>query len=95
VVHWNLWLPLVGPLLGFISLQIFETGRRVVIEQTAKREIKGMFSTYVGPELVNKMVDSGRPPQLGGHDDEITAYFSDIQGSPRFPNYSNPVRSSN
>jgi adenylate cyclase len=82
--HWNLWLPLVGPMLGFISLQIFETGRRVVIEQTAKREIKGMFGTYVSPELVDKMIDSGTPPQLGGHDAEITAYFSDIQAFSTF-----------
>ena len=83
-VHWSLWLPLVGPILGFISLQIFETGRRVVIEQQAKREIKGMFGTYVSPELVDKMIDSGTPPQLGGHDAEITAYFSDIQAFSTF-----------
>ncbi len=82
--QWSLWLPLVGPVLGFVSLQIFEVGRRVVIEQRAKQEIKGMFGTYVSPELVNKMIDSGTPPQLGGHDDEITAYFSDIQSFSAF-----------
>jgi adenylate cyclase len=82
--HWSLWLPLVGPLLGFFSLQVFEVGRRVIAEQKAKQEIKGMFGTYVSPALVSKMIDSGTPPQLGGHDDEITAYFSDIQSFSTF-----------
>ncbi len=82
--QWSLWLPLVGPVLGFVSLQVFEVGRRVLAEQKAKQEIKSMFGTYVSPALVSKMIDSGTPPQLGGHDDEITAYFSDIQSFSTF-----------
>jgi adenylate cyclase len=83
-LQWSVWLPLVGPVLGFFSLQVFELGRRVIAEQKAKQEIKGMFGTYVSPALVNKMIDSGTPPQLGGHDAEITAYFSDIQSFSTF-----------
>ncbi len=82
--QWSLWLPFVGPVLGFVSLQVFEVGRRVLVEQKAKQEIKGMFGTYVSPALVTKMIDSGKPPELGGHDDEITAYFSDIQAFSTF-----------
>jgi adenylate cyclase len=82
--RWSLWLPLVGPMIGFVGLQIAELVRRVRVEQQAKKEIKGMFGTYVSPELVNKMIDSGTPPQLGGHDAEITAYFSDIQAFSTF-----------
>jgi adenylate cyclase len=82
--QWSLWLPLVGPVLGFVSLQVFEVGRRVLAEQKAKQEIKGMFGTYVSPALVSKIIDSGKPPELGGHDDEITAYFSDIQAFSTF-----------
>ncbi len=82
--QWSLWLPLVGPVLGFVSLQVFEVGRRVLVEQKAKQEIKGMFGTYVSPALVSKIIDSGKPPELGGHDDEITAYFSDIQAFSTF-----------
>ncbi len=82
--QWSIWLPLVGPVLGFLALQVFEVGRRVIVEQKAKQEIKGMFGTYVSPALVSKMIDSGSPPQLGGHDAEITAYFSDIQSFSTF-----------
>jgi adenylate cyclase len=58
--------------------------RRLLAEQRAKAQIKGMFGTYVSPALVNRMVESGESPQLGGHEDEITAYFSDIQGFSTF-----------
>jgi adenylate cyclase len=77
-------LPLVGPLGGFALLQIFMIGRRVLTEQRAKEQIKGMFGTYVSPQLVTRMIESGEMPQLGGHDAEITAYFSDIQGFSTF-----------
>ncbi|MEI6862626.1 MAG: adenylate/guanylate cyclase domain-containing protein, partial [Verrucomicrobiota bacterium] len=89
---WSLWLPLAGPVLGFVSLQVFEVGRRVIAEQKAKQEIKGMFGTYVSPALVSKMIDSGTPPQLGGHEEEITAYFSDIQAFSSFSEKLTPAR---
>lgn len=72
-------LPVVGPLLGFGTLQVFMIGRRMLVELRAKEQIKGMFGTYVSPELVRRLVAAGKPPELGGHEREITAYFSDIQ----------------
>ena len=57
---------------------------QVVEEQKQKGRIKGMFGAYVAPELVDSMVESGEDPQLGGHDAEITAYFSDIQSFSTF-----------
>jgi len=83
-LHASLWLPVAWPVLGFASAQIFMVGRRVLSEQRAKEQIKGMFGTYVSPELVTRMVESGVSPQLGGHEEEITAYFSDIQGFSTF-----------
>lgn len=78
------WLPIVWPVLGFAALQVYEIVGRLLAEQRAKEQIKGMFGTYVSPALVNRMVESGESPQLGGHEDEITAYFSDIQGFSTF-----------
>lgn len=72
-------VPVVGPLTGFIALQVFMIGRRMLTELRAKEQIKGMFSSYVSPALVSRLVAAGKPPQLGGHAEEITAYFSDIQ----------------
>ncbi len=77
-------VPIVWPVLGFVAAQIYSGGRRVLSEQRAKEQIKGMFGTYISPELVDRMVASGVSPQLGGHEEEITAYFSDIQGYSTF-----------
>ena len=77
-------LPVVGPLLGFAALQAFMIGRRLRAEQRAKDQIKGMFGTYVSPELVNRLVNDDKPPELGGREENITAYFSDIQGYSTF-----------
>ncbi|HYD84819.1 MAG TPA: adenylate/guanylate cyclase domain-containing protein, partial [Opitutus sp.] len=57
---------------------------QLVEEEKQKGRIKGMFGTYVSPQLVERMVESGEDPQLGGHEDEITAYFSDIQSFSSF-----------
>jgi adenylate cyclase len=82
---WGSWLvPLVAPLCGFVGLQFIVIGRRILEEQRAKQEIKGMFGAYLAPQLVDRMVKSGKMPELGGHEEEITAYFSDIQGYSTF-----------
>ena len=83
-IKWSLWLPLAGPVLGFTSLQFVVIGRRVVLEQRARDRVRQMFGTYLSPQLVKRMVESREEPKLGGHKEEITAYFSDIQGFSSF-----------
>jgi adenylate cyclase len=77
-------MPLVFPLIGFVGVQVFMICRQLLREQKAKQQIKGMFGTYVSPDLVNRMIDSGQSPELGGHEENITAYFSDIQAFSSF-----------
>jgi adenylate cyclase len=77
-------VPIVGPVAAFGVLQVFSIGQRVIAEQRQKEQIKGMFGAYLAPALITRMIDSGQMPQLGGHEEEITAYFSDIQGYSTF-----------
>jgi adenylate cyclase len=87
------WLmPTVGPVFGFGSLQIFMVGRRMLSEQRAKEQVKGMFGTYLSPALVSRMVASGEAPRLGGHEEDITSYFSDIQSYSTFSEKLSPAR---
>ena len=86
------WIPWVTPTLGFAGLQFIVIGRRVWQEQKAKQEIKNMFGAYVSPQLVDRLVKAGTPPHLGGHLEEITAYFSDIQGFSSFSEVLPPER---
>ncbi len=65
-------------LLALFVAQIGTVGYEYVHEQKEKKRIKGMFSSYVSPQLVNQMVESGEEPQLGGEDTYMTAFFSDI-----------------
>jgi adenylate cyclase len=74
------WLPWVAPLIGLMLLQGAVMGRRLWLEQKAKQEIKTMFGAYVSPEVVDRLIKADAQPELGGHLEEITAYFSDVQG---------------
>jgi adenylate cyclase len=85
-------IPIVGPVAGFVAVQIWMIGRRMIAEMRAKEQIKGMFGTYVSPELVTRLVAAGRPPELGGHEEEITAFFSDIEGFSSFSEVLSPSR---
>ena len=86
------WFDFVAPITGFVGLQFVVIGRRVIVEQRSKQEIKGMFGAYLAPQLVERMVKSGQMPELGGHSEEITAYFSDIQGYSTFSEKVTPAR---
>jgi adenylate cyclase len=81
---YHLVLPLVAPLGATFTTSFCALIWQVIEEQKQKGRIKGMFGAYVSPQLVHSMVEAGEDPQLGGHDDEITAYFSDIQSFSAF-----------
>ena len=63
----------------------------VVLEQKAKGRIKGMFGSYVSSDLVEQMVESGEEPSLGGEEQQITAYFSDVQSFSAFSELLSPT----
>ncbi|HWA07986.1 MAG TPA: adenylate/guanylate cyclase domain-containing protein [Opitutaceae bacterium] len=88
----NLELPLVAPLGSVFTTSFVSIIWQLIEEERQKGRIKGMFGTYVSPQLVNRMVEAGENPQLGGHEDEITAYFSDIQSFSTFSEKLPPAR---
>lgn len=77
-IQHNILMMLTGPLLAVVVTQIGMVSYEYYIEQKEKRRIKGMFSSYVSPDLVNQMIESGEEPQLGGEETYMTAFFSDI-----------------
>ena len=80
----DLALPLVAPVGSAFTTTLAAMSWQYLREQKAKGRIKGMFGTYLAPAVVDTMIDSGRDPELGGHDAEITPYFSDIQSFSSF-----------
>ena len=80
----HLILPLAAPVGAAFSTGFIATMWQLVQEERQKGRIKNMFGTYLAPELVNQMVEAEADPQLGGHEEIITAYFSDIQSFSTF-----------
>ncbi len=72
------FLHVSGVMISIFLSQIGTVGYEFLNEQREKRRIKGMFSSYVSPRLVDQMIESGEEPQLGGDDTYMTAFFSDI-----------------
>lgn len=76
----HLVIPLIAPMGAAASTVTLGVIYQLLSEEKARGRIKGMFGTYLSPELVNRMVESGEEPKLGGEQVEITAFFSDVQG---------------
>ncbi len=90
--HHQLVLPVVAPLGAVFTTSFAAIGWQLIEEEKQKGRIKGMFGTYVSPQLVENMVDSGEEPQLGGHEADITPYFSDIQAFSSFSEKLSPAQ---
>ena len=71
---------LIAVSVGYISTQSYE----YIVEQREKRRIRGLFSSYVSPAIVEEMVEEGKEPELGGDEIYMTAFFSDIQSFSTF-----------
>ncbi len=80
----QLVLPVATPIGAAFTTSLAAAIFQVLHEQKQRGRIKNMFGTYVSPQLVDRMVSSDQAPQLGGHEEEITAYFSDIQSFSTF-----------
>ncbi|MCK9226072.1 MAG: CHASE2 domain-containing protein [Candidatus Muirbacterium halophilum] len=59
------------------SFLIVQT-HRFIFETKEKKQIRGAFSKYISPDLVNKIVDKPELLKLGGEEKELTILFSDV-----------------
>ena len=76
----GLWVNTVYPIFTQIfvysGLALYHFG----FEQREKRFIKGAFSQYMAPTVVNQLVENPGLLKLGGERQVITAFFSDVAG---------------
>jgi len=85
-------LPMAAPIGAAFTTGFMATVIQLRKEERQKGRIKGMFSAYLSPTVVNSLVDSGKEPELGGHEARITAYFSDIQSFSTFSELMPPAQ---
>lgn len=85
IFEWADWmLPMTVPIGSALSAAFVGGATQLVLAQKQKSRIKGLFGAYLAPSVVSQMVDSGQEPKLGGVEEEITAYFSDVQSFSTF-----------
>jgi len=80
----GLVLPVVATVNAIATTTFVAISWQLIGEEIQKRRIKGLFGTYVSPQLVQRLVDSGETPKLGGQKQDVTVYFSDIESFSRF-----------
>jgi adenylate cyclase len=80
----NIWLELFGPVfslfVGYLGITVYN----YIQEEKNKQFLKESFGTYVSPELIDQMYETGEEPSLGGEEGYHTAFFTDIQSFSAF-----------
>ncbi len=78
-IYGNLFVPIVPVVIAVIIGYTGSVTHNVIYEEQEKKKIKSMFSSYVSPELVDKMISQEIEYTLGGREDELTVMFTDIE----------------
>ncbi|MGO9177468.1 MAG: CHASE2 domain-containing protein [Desulfobaccales bacterium] len=75
----NLLLPVAGPQLGLLLSYLGVLGLRLTGEERERTRLRQIFGRYVSEEVVEKLLASGKQPDLGGEAMTVTVLFSDIR----------------
>lgn len=76
----GIWIEVVRPVGSLFFTFMATMTYRYITEERKAMQIRGMFSTYMSPALVNKLIEHPEMLKLGGENKEITVFFSDVQG---------------
>ncbi|HOJ50671.1 MAG TPA: adenylate/guanylate cyclase domain-containing protein [Spirochaetota bacterium] len=68
------------PLSSILITMILNISYKVLTEEKEKKWIKGIFGSYVNPEVVNEIIKDPSKLELGGETRVLTVMFSDIRG---------------
>lgn len=82
--YYNIIIPFITPIGSSTSTAFIGLILKLLQEEKQRSRIKNMFGTYVSPALVSQMVESEEEPQLGGVEEYVTAFFSDVQNFSTF-----------
>lgn len=80
----NYLLTVISPVLAVVAGYFSSTAYHFVVERKQRVLIKGMFSTYVNPSVVEELISNPEKLKLGGERKELTVLFSDIEGFTTF-----------
>jgi len=78
-VH-SIWLEQVGINLALLLPSISIISIKLVSEENQKKFIKGAFSRYIAPDVIEQIMLNPESLELGGENRRITIFFSDVAG---------------
>jgi adenylate cyclase len=72
--------PLLGGITAAVAAFLIGLGLRTFVIDRERRRMALALSRYLDVHLAQKLMESDRPPELGGETREVTIWFSDIAG---------------
>jgi len=79
IVH-NIWLEQLGIILALILPSVTIISIKLLNEESQKKFIKGAFSRYIAPDVIEQIMLNPDSLALGGENRRITIFFSDVAG---------------
>jgi len=76
----HLWLLIVTPVVAVVAAHLGVTGYGYLTEGRERKFLRGAFSRYVAPEVVDQLVKNPGQLALGGETRELTVMFADVAG---------------
>lgn len=80
----NLVFPVVTPVAAVLFNYVGSAVYQYLTERKQKTMIKGMFSQYLNPSVVNELIAHPEKLRLGGEKKELSVFFSDIASFTNF-----------
>ena len=80
----SILFPVVSPIAAVVLNYFGSAVYQYLTERKQKTMIKGMFSQYLNPSVVNELIAHPEKLRLGGEKKELTVFFSDIASFTNF-----------
>lgn len=84
------WYEMFYPLITYFGNYLLLSIKNYFDEEVEKKYIRGVFSNYISPKLVEELIKKPEMVKLGGEKKELTCLFSDIQGFTSISESMNP-----
>jgi adenylate cyclase len=73
-------IPVAEPFLAGLAAMCVTVGYRFVVSDKDRRLLTNSFALYLAPDVIDRMLQSNKLPELGGEIRNVTIFFSDIEG---------------
>ena len=83
-------LPITEPFLAGLAALVLVIGYRFGVADRDRRLLQKGFGLYLAPNVINRMLNSNKLPELGGETREVTVFFSDIEGFSKIAEHMSP-----